>query len=309
MALYHATPLQHSTLLNARLGKKIYFKMECYQPTRSFKLRGMDELVRVATSKGKQQFVASSGGNAGYSLAYACKRYGAALKVFVPIPTPAHMVELIRGEGADVELVGQAWDDANMAALAYAEATGANYVSPFDDALLWQGHARMIAECAETIGEPDLVVLSVGGGGLLCGVLEGMAAVGWKNTEVLAVETEGAASYAAALAVGRPVEIDKIDTIARSLGARKVCDASIAWTQHYKIRSGLVKDVDALRACIDFADAFQVLVEPACGATLAAAFQRPELLGDAQRVLMIACGGATMDTQQLRLLSAKLGLH
>jgi L-serine/L-threonine ammonia-lyase len=74
------------------------------------------------------------------------------------------------------------------------------FVHPFDDELLWRGHATMIHEVATQGPRPEVVVVSVGGGGLLCGVLEGMHACGWSDVPVLAVETVGAASLRAAIA-------------------------------------------------------------------------------------------------------------
>lgn len=305
MPLYEATPLRQSPRLNAQLGRSVTFKMDCHQPTRSFKLRGMDELVRSAVAAGKTQFVASSGGNAGYSAAYVCRHLGVRLRVYVPTSTPAHMIGLIRAEGAEVILHGANWNEANELALAYAASDGAHYVAPFDDPALWRGHASMIHESAALMDEPDLIVLSVGGGGLLVGVLQGMEAVGWQRAKVLAVETEGAASFNAALAAGEVVQIERIDTIARSLGSLRVMPNTLEWAQRRDIRSGLVSDEAAFRACRDFLNDFQVMVEPACGASLASAYRRPDLLGDARSVLVIACGGALMDADQFRSLDAR----
>lgn len=299
--LYEATPLRQAPELNQELGRQIHFKLESYQPTRSFKLRGMDYLVQKKTAAGVDRFMASSGGNAGFSLAYACRHYGAYLKVFLPKTTPQHMVTRIKAEGAVVELVGNSWDEAHAAAAEHAIATHSYYVSPFDDPDLWHGHSSMIDECALAMEEPDLVVLAVGGGGLLCGVMQGLEKAGWSKAKVLAMETEGAASFAAALQAGKAVDFGPIHSIARSLGARKVAQAAVDWAQKRTIISGIVKDAEALEACLRFVNLMQVMVEPACGAALSAALVRPDLLGDAQRVLVIACGGATAQYNDFQL--------
>ncbi|TDA49312.1 pyridoxal-phosphate dependent enzyme, partial [Burkholderia pyrrocinia] len=108
------------------------------------------------------------------------------------------------------------------------------FVHPFDDPVLWQGHATMIDEMAAdemaAVGpKPDAVVLAVGGGGLLCGVLEGLARNGWHDVPVVAAETEGADCYARSVAQGRPVELPEITSIATSLGAKRPCDAAVEW--------------------------------------------------------------------------------
>jgi L-serine/L-threonine ammonia-lyase len=290
--LYENTPIRISPRLNSEISKEVYFKMECHQPTRSFKIRGMDHLVREQTALGIDRFIASSGGNAGYSLAYCTKRYGAFLKVFVPVTTPSDMVKRIQSEGVQVEIVGESWDEAHAAASDYAIATHSYYVSPFDDPLLWSGHSTLVHECVDHIHQPDLIVLSVGGGGLMCGVLHGLRNSPWAETPVLAMETHGAASLAAALKAEKVVDFGPITSDARSLGARRVALTALNWAMEEKVKTAAVTDEEAWDACRKFADDFQVLVEPACGASLATVYNRVDLLGSANRILVIACGGA-----------------
>jgi L-serine/L-threonine ammonia-lyase len=123
-----------------------------------------------------------------------------------------------------------------------------------------------------------------------------MEEVGWQKARVCAMETEGAASYHAALAAGQVVSLDRIDTIARSLGSLRVLQEALDWSRRRAVASGLVSDEEAFRACRDFLDDFQVMVEPACGASLAPAYLRPALLGEARSVLVVVCGGAVMDS-------------
>ena len=92
---------------------------------------------------------------------------------------------------------GESWDDAHERASELARENGTAYIHPFDDPEVWTGHATLIEEVARIAPAPAAVVVSVGGGGLLCGVLEGLERVGWADVSVLAVETEGAASFAA----------------------------------------------------------------------------------------------------------------
>jgi L-serine/L-threonine ammonia-lyase len=112
------------------------------------------------------------------------------------------MRETIRREGAQVVEHGEAWDDAHVYASQLARQEKAGYIHPFDDALIWRGHASLVDEVVASGPRPGVIVVAVGGGGLLCGVLEGLSRVGWSDVPVLAVETEGAASFAASVAAG-----------------------------------------------------------------------------------------------------------
>lgn len=294
--IYANTPLFQSPALNHRLGKTVYFKMDCHQPTRSFKLRGMSHLVSHLKASGITQFVASSGGNAGYSLAYACRHLGVQAHVIVPETTHARMRNMIAEEGAKVEVHGASWQEAHAYAMRLADDRGAYYVSPFDDPLLWEGHATMIDECAQEIAAPDAVVAAVGGGGLLCGIMEGMERNRWLQTEFVAAETKGAASYLRAVEAGKVVSLDAIDTVATSLGAKKVAESALEWSRKRKVVTHICTDAEALTAAKKLADTFNVLVEPACGAALSAVFLPSPLIQRASTVLVIVCGGAGIDT-------------
>ncbi len=154
-----------------------------------------------------------SGGNAGIAVAYAGRRLSIPMTVFVPETTTEHAKSLIRQEGADVVVHGASWQEANDRAL---EAIGPDtaFIHPFDDPIMWTGHATMIDEVVTAGASLDAVVLSVGGGGLLCGVAEGLARNGLQDVPIIAVETDGAASLSAAMAAGRLVELPAITSIA-----------------------------------------------------------------------------------------------
>ncbi|MEM7037615.1 MAG: pyridoxal-phosphate dependent enzyme, partial [Bacteroidota bacterium] len=256
--IYQETPVWHSSALDKRLQRFVGFKMDCFQPSRSFKLRGMAHLCRTHAAQGQRSFIASSGGNAGYSLAYAGQVLGVNVKVIVPETTPRLMVDRIRSLGAQVQVHGAAWDEADALARAEAEEQGAVYVSPFDDALLWEGHATMMDECARQMRKPDLIVVAVGGGGLLCGVLQGMARNDWGDVKVLTAETEGAASFAAALEAGEVVTLPAITSVASSLGAKAVSKTVLAKAKQFNVASYVCSDEDTFRGIKAFSDDFNV---------------------------------------------------
>ncbi|MDT9600689.1 pyridoxal-phosphate dependent enzyme [Sphingosinicella rhizophila] len=296
--LYIQTPIAESQPLNARAGRRVLFKMECHQPSGSFKMRGVSHLMSTHKEAGVTQFISSSGGNAGLAVAHCAARLGVSATVFVPDTTSLHVRGLLAGLGADVRVAGSVWNEADAAARALRASSDAIYVSPFDDPLLWEGHSTMIDEAAVQMDRPDAVIVSVGGGGMMCGVLQGMHRNGWADVPVVAVETDGAASFAAAVAAGRPVSIGAITSIAKTLGSLQVADAAFEWTKRHDIRSAVLSDRQAIQGCLAFADDLHVLVEPACGVSVALAEQGHPALGDAGTVLVIACGGSAVSARQ-----------
>ena len=303
--LHIVSPLIESRALSRLSGKNIALKLEAVQPPGSFKIRGIGLACQEYVQRGAKRFISSSGGNAGIAVAFAGRHLRVPVVVVVPETTSERAKALIQLEGAQVIVHGASWQEANALAISMVTPSDA-FLHPFDDPLLWRGHASMIDEVAQSGMKPDVVVLSVGGGGLLCGVVEGLHRNGWADVPVIAVETEGAASFAAAVQAGQPTELAAITSIASSLGAKKVCEQAFEWTKRHTIHSALVSDQAAVMACQRFIADHRLVVEPACGAALAAVYDRVALLQPFQSVLVIVCGGVTATAEQLQHWSEQL---
>ena len=305
MALHIETPLLNSRALSLHSERAIWLKLEALQPPGSFKIRGIGLACEEYARRGASRFISSSGGNAGIAVAYAGRQLGIPVIVVVPETTSARARALIAQDGAEVIVHGAAWQEANALAQSMLTPQDA-FLHPFDDPLLWQGHAGMIDEVASAGLKPDAVVLSVGGGGLLAGVAEGLQRNGWDDVALVAVETEGAASLAAAVAAREHVALPAVSSIATSLAARQVCAQAYAISQTRLLHSVVVSDRAAFDACQRFITDQRLVVEPACGAALAAVYGKAPELAPYCNVLVIVCGGVTATTQQLDHWSATL---
>lgn len=302
-SLHITTPLFRHDGLSAALGKQVLLKMENLQPSGSFKLRGIGLMCQRAATKGVTHFVCPSGGNAGFAAAVAGAAIGVRTTIVVPHTTHESVRQKIRAIGAELIVLGNVWDEANQEALRLCEMPGALYVPPFDHPDIWDGNATLIDEAAaqaRAAGRAfDAVICAVGGGGLMCGVVEGLHRNKLDDVPVIAVETEGAASLHAAIRAGEPVMLPAIESIATSLGARRVAQQAFDWTRRHDVRSVTVSDAQAINACRRFADDFRTLVEPACGAALAVAYQELPVLQDFRNPLIVVCGGIGVDLAKL----------
>jgi L-serine/L-threonine ammonia-lyase len=299
-ALHAITPLWESPPISAAAGLKVWLKMEALQPSGSFKARGMGEACRAAREAGAVRVVCASGGNAGYAVAYAGQQLHLDVTIIVPQTTPARSRELIQSAGAQLLVHGASWDDAYAHAVALAKQTGAINIHPFDDPQVWRGHASLVREIADAGIKPGAIVLSVGGGGLLCGVAEGLHSLGWTDVPIVAVETEGASSFAQSVQADRLITLDRITSIATTLGARTVAQQALDWTHRHPVVPWVIGDRAAVDACLRFADDHRVLVEPACGAALAAGYQRAPVLIDRDPVVIVVCGGVGVTRELLQ---------
>ncbi|MES2102844.1 MAG: pyridoxal-phosphate dependent enzyme [Pseudomonadota bacterium] len=299
--LHSKTPLLEHRGLSAQLDKKVWLKLENTQASGSFKLRGIGLLCQRAVAGGASHLVCPSGGNAGFAAAVAGAALGVHTTIVVPHTTHESVRQNIRAIGADLIVEGNVWDEANLLALRLCEQPGAVYIPPFDHPDIWDGNATMIDELASDGGfDFDVVICSVGGGGLMSGVVQGLHRNGLQQVPVIAVETEGAASLAAAVKAGELVSLPAISSIASSLAARRVAQQALDWTRQHDIRTVTVGDAQAVDACLRFADDMRTLVEPACGASLAVAYQNLPVLAGFRKPLIVVCGGLGVDLAKLQ---------
>jgi L-serine/L-threonine ammonia-lyase len=222
------------------------------------------------------------------------------------------MMDKIRAAGAaDVIQFGASWAEAdahlNEVVVPQARARGETpvYVPPFDAQDIWDGHATMVGEIIDQLEcPPDALVCSVGGGGLFCGIMQGLEVRGRSDVKVVAVETEGAHSLALSLQEGHLATLPAITSIATTLGARRVAPKAYEYAQRDSVTSVVLKDIEAMEGCVRFADDERIMVEAACGVSMALCYNGrlrkflPQLT-EKSKVVMVVCGGSNVNTQML----------
>jgi len=298
------------------LPSQIYLKLDNLQPSGSFKSRGVGNFllshVAKTPNRNKLHFYISSGGNAGLACVCAAVSLGAAATIVVPMSTTAYMISKLRASGAtNVVQIGESWAeaDAHVREVMMKEAKEKGeepvYVPPFDAQEVWDGHATLVEELVGQINAPpDALICSVGGGGLFSGIMQGLDEAGWSNTKVLAVETKGAHSLALSLEKGELSTLPAITSIATSLGARRVAAKAYEYAKRDSVTSVVLKDADAIEGCVRFADDERIMVEPACGVSLALCYNgrlREKLpdLTEKSRVVIVVCGGSNVSVGML----------
>ena len=172
--LHIETPLFESRPLSILAGRSVWLKLDALQPPGSFKIRGIGFACQEYVRRGASRLISSSGGNAGIAVAYAGRHLSVPVLIVVPETTSDRAKALIRQEGAEVLVHGDSWQEANELATSTVDESDV-LVHPFDDPLVWQGHSTLIDEVARSGVKPGALVVSVGGGGLLCGLVEGMS--------------------------------------------------------------------------------------------------------------------------------------
>jgi L-serine/L-threonine ammonia-lyase len=277
--------------------RRIWLKLENLQPSGSFKLRGMGLLCSQAKAQGKRKVVCPSGGNAGFATAMAAAALGLKACIIVPHTTPETTRARIRKTGAEVIVHGKVWDEANQRAKALSQDADTEYVPAFDHPVLWEGHSTLIDEVLEDCPQVDALVTSVGGGGLLAGLLTGLIRHHRMDCRIITCETQGAASFAAAIEAGHPVRLPRIDTVATSLGAAKVAAWPVRHILDFPHECVVLSDDEAIMGVVRYANDLRQLVEPACGVSLAVAYLDHPAIAEAHDVVIVVCGGVSISAQ------------
>jgi threonine dehydratase len=288
------TPLQRSLRLSALTGLDVWIKREDLQEVRSYKGRGAYTLIASLTADERDRGVTcASAGNHAQGVAFACARTGVHARIFLPRTTPRQKRQRIAALGGDwvqVLIEGDTYDDAARASATWAAESGATLVPAFDDPRTIAGQGTVAAEILQQLGRaPDLVVVPVGGGGLLAGTLVVLADRS-PGTRVLGAEPAGAASMAAAVRAGRPVELETVDSFVDGAAVRRVGDHPFEAVRRHgpaltAVPEGLV--------CVEMLDLYQadgIIAEPA-GALATAALRQGVDLPPGSTVVCVLSGG------------------
>lgn len=198
-----------------QLGPSVSVKVETVQPTGSFKVRGgLAAVSATHEDEPGRAVVASSAGNHGLGVAYAASKLGARVTVVVPTGASAAKVSALQQFDVRLVLYGEGYRDAETHALELSDFEGSRYVSPYNDPDVIAGQATLARELVEQVPRLGTVVVPCGGGGLLSGVILGLAGSG---VRIVGVESEASPSMSTALAAGAIVPIDVEPTVADGL--------------------------------------------------------------------------------------------
>ncbi|HFB2048131.1 MAG: threonine ammonia-lyase IlvA [Hyphomicrobiaceae bacterium] len=263
------TPLQLNEYLSARYDAKIYLKREDLTPVRSYKIRGAFNFFQKSLAHlGKDaRYVCASAGNHAQGFAFACKYFGVAGTVYMPITTPKQKIQKTRafgGENIDIRLIGDSFDQTNVAARAFSEDTNAFFVPPFDNFDIIEGQATVGLEILQQSSNPiDILIIPVGGGGLAAGVIQIMAALS-PRTQVVLVEPAGAASLKQSLEKKRRIKLEQIDTFVDGAAVAQIGEINFDILKTYKSEDIiLIKEDGLCETIIDMLNVEGIVLEPA----------------------------------------------
>ncbi len=275
----------------------ITFKLELFQHTGSFKVRGvLNKLATLAPEEMAAGVISMSSGNHAQAVAFGARKANVPATIIMPSWSSASKVAATRSQGAEVVLT-----DGNLIELVrrHQQEKGLTLIHPFDDPAIIAGAGTIGLEVVEDSGPPDLVLVSVGGGGLISGVA-GFIKQACPEARIIGVEPEGADVMTRSLHAGHPVE-SAVNTIADGLAAPFVGEHTLAHVQTFVDEILTVSDEEILEALRFLMECCKTWVEPAAAAAFVPLLSRSIDMAGVQKVVCILCGG-NLDLERMRLL-------
>lgn len=289
--LIRRTPLEYSPLLSRKTGCQLYLKLENWQKTGSFKVRGatnkVASLLEVERAKG---LVTASSGNHGLGVFYAARAFGR-LKatVFVPTNAPRSKVEKLQGFEGQLFLEGNDYDEADLTAQEFARKQGATYIHACWDPVGIAGQGTVGLEIMSELPEAEVLLVPVGGGGLISGVAIAAKTIN-PQVRVIGVQSEASPSGYLSLRDGRPYErYEAAPTIADGL-AGGFGKLPLELIKERVEEIVLVTEEEIRAAVLALLESDQLVVEGAGAVGVAALlFEKVDLRG--RKVVAILSGG------------------
>ncbi|KAG2048955.1 tryptophan synthase beta subunit-like PLP-dependent enzyme [Suillus hirtellus] len=203
--LWTETPLVYSSHISDNIGCSAYLKLENLQPSQSFKYRGISKFAQQCKDKHgpSVHLMIASGGNAGLAAAVVARVLEVKCTVFLPTNVSIDTQQALRKHGAEIVTIGEFYSQ-TLAALqdVVKKDTDAVLVPAYDSPVLWDGHSSLVTEMQRQLPrKPDAIFCSVGGGGLIGGIMQGCKNVGWDEVPVVALETTGSNCFYNAIAI------------------------------------------------------------------------------------------------------------
>jgi threonine dehydratase len=284
------TPFLYSEKFSKLTGNSIFFKLENFQTTGSFKERGaLNKILTLTDDERQRGVISASAGNHAQAVAYHATRHCIKSQICMPIGTPLVKVSATRDYGAEVVLVGANYDEAAADAMRRCKEQNLTFIHPFNDDAVIAGQGTLGIEMLEQLPDLDVVVIPVGGGGLIAGVACALKEMNPK-VQVIGVQSSKIASMKAALDRNEIVTLPPNKTIADGIAVRSAGTLTFPMVRKYVDEVATVDEEEIADAIFLLLEKEKTLVEGA-GAVATAAVLNNKILHRGKRIGILISAG------------------
>lgn len=283
------TPLIRSDRLSRLTGVDLTLKYENQQFTASFKERGaVNKLLLLSPEERSKGVVAASAGNHAQGIARHAGLLNIPIRIVMPRYTPNTKVESTKALGAEVDLVGDRFDESMQFTRELAVTTGRTLVHPFDDLDVIAGQGTIGVEILEQDPSIDTVIVPIGGGGLICGVVSAVKQI--KPTiRVLGVQVDTFNTAYAMFYDLPPTEKTTAMTIAEGMAVKRPGEITGPMMKELLDDIVEVTEEEIEQAIFTLLEVKKTVVEGAGAAPLAALFRHSHMATG--RTALLVTGG------------------
>ncbi|MDO5051670.1 MAG: threonine ammonia-lyase [Pseudoclavibacter sp.] len=268
------TPLDSARFLSDMLGSPVLLKCENMQRTGSYKIRGASyRLSKLDAARRAAGVVAASAGNHAQGVAYAARELGIPATIFMPLGVPLPKLEATRRYGAEVRLTGANVGEALVAARAFAEERGAEFIHPYDHPDIITGQATLGLDIIDECPDVETIIVPIGGGGLVSGIASAAvrkAEESGRMIRVIGVQAKNSAPFPVSLRAGRPTKVAAKPTIADGIAVDVPGELTFQFARELVDEVVTVSEDDIARAILLLVERAKLVVEPAGAASIAA---------------------------------------
>src|SRR5512146_70989 len=263
-----------SDAISLMTGSHVWLKFENLQMTGSYKERGaLNKILTLSAADRERGLVAASAGNHAQAVSFHATQREISAQIVMPLATPLNKVMATRRFGGEVVLYGANYDEACEEAMRRCTELGRTFVQPFDGDAVMAGQGTLGLELMEQVPEMDVLVVSIGGGGMISGVACAIKEANPK-VRVIGVQTARLASMQAAVRQGKPVTLPVASTLADGIAVRRAGERTFEMVQRYVDDIVTVEEDEIAAAILMLLEREKTLVEGAGAAPVAALLHR-----------------------------------
>ncbi len=291
----HYTPLLLSNTFSSISNNKIYLKLENFQRTGSFKIRGAyNKISKLTDEEKKAGVITASAGNHGQAVALAAKLFSIKSTIVVPVGAPIVKIEAIRNYNnqGDVIEFGKSYDEAYQKALEIKKKDESTFVHAYNDIEVIKGQATIGLEILEQMPDIEYVFCPIGGGGLISGISSYIKKNN-KNIKIIGVQSENASSMHESFNKNKLSTLKLTETICDGIAVKTPGDLTYKIIKKYVDDIVLVSDEEVANAILLLLERAKIFVEGAGAAGLAAILNKKVNIKNKKVAVIISGGNLT----------------
>lgn len=264
------TPLHECRALSQKYLGQVFLKMENWQNTGSFKIRGaLNRMLMLTAQEKARGVITASAGNHGLGVAYASEMLRIKARIILPVNASPAKVRMFRFFGSEVVQIGRDYDEAEDVAHKIERDCNITFIHAFDDPRILAGQGTIGLEILATLPQPDLILVPIGGGGLISGIAVAVKQINPK-VKIIGIQSKASPAMYASMQANRILETPIDSTVADGLAGRFVSPLTLGMTQKLVDEVILVEEAEIKSAIWFLMQESHILIEGAAAVGIAA---------------------------------------